>query len=110
MARAAANGTQPRDFLPRQRGRRRCRSRLDTNCLHTAWTVSLCRPSIMLLPVVDQIEAARPALVVTARCLLDLSAVVPDAVYRPGQRFEMRASSGVLDPVAVGQYHARAVF
>lgn len=57
----------------------------------------------------DHVEAAGPPLVVSAGRLMDLAAIVPDAVDRPGESVEVLAGGRVLDPVAVGQYHASAV-
>jgi hypothetical protein len=54
---------------------------------------------------VDQIEAGRPVLVVAARGFLDLRAVVPDPVHRPGLPRKMPTGGRILDPVPVCQHH-----
>lgn len=54
-------GTQPSErFAPRltrQRGLGRALSRLVANCLQTACTVSLCKPSSLVQPVVYLIKS-----------------------------------------------------
>ena len=75
---------------------------------------SLCSPSNRAAAG-SQFEVMSKALghgfAVSPRCLMDIAAVVrTDAVDRPAQLIEALADRRVLDPVAIGQYHARSIF
>ena len=59
----------------------------------------------------DQIEGRRPApreasLPTAFSLALDLAAVVPDLVGRPGEAVETLTDRGVLDAIFEGQHHA----
>ncbi|MGB6487206.1 MAG: hypothetical protein WBE91_10025 [Steroidobacteraceae bacterium] len=56
-----------------------------------------------------QIEARRPTLVVPARSLLDVPAVVPDSVHRQGLPLKKPTRGRILDPVPVGQHHGNTM-